>query len=406
MHDYQSKLQWLDDQQQSMRDLLTTICNINSGTFNVEGIAKIQSILEQQFSPLADQHKLIPLEAYQQIDSQGNQIHSPLGPALWLEKNADAQRQVLLCIHCDTVYDLLHTFQKCDVLPQDSNRLRGPGVADAKGGIVVMLFALKCLAESSWQDDIGWQVLINSDEEIGSPGSVKLFESLLRPHQTAMLFEPAYPDGSLVAQRKGSGNFSFVIHGHAAHAGREFHLGRNALVKAAELAGQIHAFNGVEADVTLNVGRIDGGGALNVVPDLAILRVNARVVDFRQATWVEQQFAAMASAIEQQAGFRCELHGYFSSPPKVLDTRTKKIQQQVESAAAELQIATPWLMSGGASDGNKFAALDLPNIDTLGVVGGNIHSDREYVELNSLVPRAKLAALMLMKYASGEFEMP
>ena len=143
-----------------------------------------------------------------------------------------------------------HEFQTCSKL--DNGNINGPGVADAKGGIVVMLAALRALESSPLAGSIGWDVLLNADEEIGSPGSVHVVKKLASRCDVGLLYEPALPDGTLVSWRKGSGNFTFVVRGRAAHAGREFEKGRNAIVAVSRLIDQIAEFN-VEPEVTLSL---------------------------------------------------------------------------------------------------------------------------------------------------------
>ena len=159
---------------------------------------------------------------------------------------------------------------------RDDGTLNGPGVADAKGGIVVMLHALQALEASPLAEHIGWEVLLNPDEEIGSPGSRPLIDSIAPRCDFGLLFEPALGDNQLVSWRKGSGNFSLLVRGRSAHAGRAFAEGRNALVAAAKVVQAISDLN-TDPEVTFNVARIDGGSPMNVVPDLAIVRANVRV---------------------------------------------------------------------------------------------------------------------------------
>ena len=143
-----------------------------------------------------------------------------------------------------------------------------------------------------------------------------------------------------------------------------------------------------------------------MVPDTAVVRFNVRVLETGQVEIVEHDINEIVRISNEIEGITAQLYGYFSSPPKMVDAATQQIQKNIETAAGELGIGVKWTQTGGACDGNKLYAAGLPNIDTLGVVGGNIHSSDEYVDLDSLTERAKLVALMLMKYASGEFELP
>ena len=404
MKDFKDELAWLDNKQQVMQDLLVKLCDQNSGTFNLDGLAKVQQILIDSYAKLGGNTQILECDQYEQVDSQGNLVQQPLGNAIQISQRPDARKQVFLCIHMDTVYPIDHPFQKCG--PESNGTVNGPGVADAKGGLVVMLYALLCLEQANFSDKLGWEVVINPDEEIGSPGTTSLFKERAKHFDFGMLFEPSYPDGTLVGQRKGSGNFHFVIRGKSAHAGREFDKGRNALVAASKLALMISELNGQQPSVTFNIGKIEGGDALNRVPDLAIVRVNVRVENSEQVSWVEKSLDKIVAQIDSlDDEIHCEKHGVFSSPPKVLCDKTKQFQSVIENCGKLLGVPIEWVKTGGASDGNKLAAAGLPNIDTLGVVGGNIHSPDEYVNVESLVPRAKLAASILLNYAADEFSI-
>jgi glutamate carboxypeptidase len=249
-------------------------------------------------------------------------------------------------------------------------------------------------------------VLINPDEELGSPGSAHLFEALARQHDLGLLFEPALPDGSLVASRKGSGNFTVVMRGRSAHAGRDFHAGRNAVVALAEFVVQLHQFNVPGSAVTVNVGRFEGGGAVNVVPDRAICRVNVRVTAHSERDVFQAQLADLAREFATREGYKVELHEASKAPPKAADAATLRLLEHVAACGREIGLDLHWRDSGGTCDGNRLAAAGLTNVDSLGPRGGNLHSPDEFLLLDSLTERAKLSALLLMKLAAGEIDWP
>jgi len=261
----------IDQRQDHWLNILRDWCAIGSGTHHLAGLKTMADALAAEFGVFGDV-KRIDLPPSTQIDSAGNEVSLPLGQALSIVRRPNAARRVLLVIHYDTVYSPGNPFRQVSVLPD--GRWSGPGVVDAKGGIVVMLAALHALEASPLAEKIGWEVILNPDEEIGSPGSASLLDEAARRNHLGLLFEPALPDGSLVGERKGSGNFTIVIRGKAAHAGRDFAAGRSAVVALAELIVQAAVRSG---GITLNCGQISGGGAVNIVPDLAIGRFNARV---------------------------------------------------------------------------------------------------------------------------------
>ena len=150
------------------------------------------------------------------------------------------------------------------------------------------------------------------------------------------------------------------------------------------------------------MGHVQGGGPVNVVPDLAECRFNVRVLTREDQTTFEDRLKCLAAEINRIDGISLELHGRFTRPPKPLDGKTLKLLEQVAACGRDLGLSLRWRSTGGACDGNNLAAAGLTTIDSLGVTGGDIHSPEEYVLLDSLVERAKLTALLLMKLAAGE----
>lgn len=390
---------WLDSCQPEMLDLLIRLCNTNSGTKNLAGLESVRGILAAAWSRLDGGIETLETDPVKSISDTGETVTERLGRLLRITRYPERRPRVLLCIHMDTVYEPGSGFQTCRWL--DSGRLNGPGVIDAKGGLVMMLYALLTLERSPLAGRIGWQVIINPDEEIGSPGSERILTEAARAADLGLLFEPTLPDGSLVSWRKGVGNFSFVVRGRSAHAGRDFRMGRNAIVALNRLMLEVHALN-TDPEVTFNIGRISGGGALNVVPDLAIGRVNVRVRTQDQGDRVIRKFQELTVQASQQDGISVTLEGGFTSPPKELIPGTDRLQRRIEEAGELVGLPVTWSGSGGGSDGNKFAAAGLPNIDSLGPGGGSIHSPDEFLLVDSLVPRTKLAALVLLSLAAEQ----
>ena len=390
-------IELLDNRQEEMLQQVIHLCDINSGTRNLTGLAQVKDKLVGMFQSLGGELALVDSVPETLLNNQGEQLDSQLGQSIHIVKRTDAKHKVLLCIHMDTVYQQDSLFQRCVL--RDDGTLNGPGVADAKGGIVVMLHALQALEASPLAEHIGWEVLLNADEEIGSPGSRPMIDSIAKRCDFGLLFEPALGDSQLVSWRKGSGNFSLLVRGRSAHAGRAFAEGRNALVAAAKVAQAISDLN-TDPEVTFNVARIDGGSPMNVVPDLAIVRVNVRVRTADEQKTVEQQLESVAQTLSQLDGIEVSLHGEFRSPPKPITPGMEAVMQRIEKCGSPLGIDIQWSGTGGASDGNKFAAAGLPNIDSMGPCGGRIHSNEEFLIVDSLVPRAKLTALVLLDFAN------
>lgn len=373
---------------------------INSGSYNLEGLERMLSALEPAFQGLGGRMERVELAPHSIVDMEGLACVRSLGKALSIRKSRAGRPRVFLCIHTDTVYGVDHEFQHCADL--DANVLRGPGVADAKGGIVVLLTALEALERSPWADGVSWEVLLNPDEEIGSPGSATLLHDAALSNDVGLVFEPALADGSLVGERPGSGGFAVVVRGKAAHAGREPHLGRNAINALSELIVDLNAFPTDHPGVTINVGAVKGGGPVNIVPDLAICRFNARVTTEDARKMFEAFLSELTATFNARDGISMEVHGQFGRAPKPVEGRTLELLRAVVGCASDMGLDLQWRASGGTSDGNNLVAAGLPTVDSLGVRGGGIHSSDEFVFVDSLVERARLTALFLMKLGAGE----
>jgi glutamate carboxypeptidase len=228
-----------------------------------------------------------------------------------------------------------------------------------------------------------------------------LVESAKRNH-VGLVFEPAIGEGNIVDTRKGSGVFTFIVHGRAAHSGRDFAAGRSAIAALATMVNKLHALNDTLSGIIVNVGKIEGGGAVNVVPDLAIARVNVRVTVPQDEAVIRERFQSIVDEANQLDGIRVELHGGIGSPPKVLDDKSRRLLDLIFACGRELGLSLSSQPSGGVSDGNKLAAAGLPVIDSLGPRGGKLHSPEEFLYVDSLPERAKLAFLVLAKLATGE----
>lgn len=392
---YTPYLQLINGQQDQMADLLEGWANINSGSNNLAGLAQMRTALETAFLPLGGTMQTIPLPPRIKIDSLGQTVHVPHGDALRITKHPSASIQVFLGGHMDTVYGPQHPFQK--VIRLDKNRMQGPGVADMKGGLVVLLKALTALENSPFAGKVGWEVLINPDEELGSQGSHPLLVEAAKRNRLGLLFEPSLPDGSIVTSRKGSANFTVVAKGRAAHAGRDFASGRNAISALARFINAIEELNNPSEGITINVGHVEGGGPTNIVPDLAICRFNVRVVAPEGLIMIRERLQSEVAKGNQREGITLSLHENVSRPPKPFDRKTEALFLELKKCATDLRLPFDGKPSGGVCDGNILSAEGLPVIDTLGVLGGNIHTADEYVELDSLPQRATLAAYFLMQ---------
>jgi glutamate carboxypeptidase len=274
-----------------------------------------------------------------------------------------------------------------------------------KGGLVVMLQALRAFETLPFKDSLGYEILLSPDEEIGSPASAALLADLGARSHVGMTYEPALASGAMVHARKGSGIFTLIMRGRAAHVGRAFDDGRSAIVAAAEAVTRLHAINGQRDGVTVNIGAIDGGGPVNIVPDMAVVRFNIRVPDAENAVWAKAQADAVVAALAGLDGVSCELLGGFGRPPKPLTAAQATMVAWTKAAGAPLGLDLSFQASGGVCEGNNLAAAGCPNIDTLGPCGGALHSDEEFALAESFSPRSQLSLMLLAGFASGALDL-
>ncbi|WP_186401042.1 hydrolase [Sphingopyxis sp. P1IMeth2] len=368
---------------------------VNSGTGNLAGLKTVAGLLADAFSALPGTVRLVAPDPVESVDAAGRVQTIERGAHLHLRVRPEAPVQLLLTGHMDTVFAADHPFQSLKWL--EPGVLNGPGTADMKGGIAVILAALSALEASPLAERVGYDVMINSDEETGSHASAALIAELARGKTAALTYEPALPDGTLAGARPGSGNFSVLIHGRSAHAGRNPEDGRNALVAAADLALRLNALK--SPDLKVNPAKIDGGGPNNVVPDQAILRVNMRPMTPDAMAAAEAALRDAIAAIQRDHDVHCHLYGGFNRPPKPLDAAATRLFELVRDCGAALGLSIGWNATGGVCDGNNIAACGIPVVDTMGPRGGAIHSSDEFLIVDSLAERAQLSALTLMKIA-------
>jgi glutamate carboxypeptidase len=400
MQGYAPYLAGLASQTHVMADFVADWVEISSGSHDVKGLAALSQKIRSAFEVLGGTVEELDLPPQTDMDASGQDLKLPLGKALRFRKRPNAPLQVFLGIHMDVVYG-------SGVTPKirvENGIMYACGAADAKGGLVILLKALEAFEASPFATNVGWEVLLNPDEELSSPGSRHLLAEAASRNHLGLLFEPSLPNGNIVGARKGSGNFIALVRGRAAHAGRDPHLGRNAIHALAHFIVALESWGKSQSGITVNVGKIEGGGPLNRVPDLAIGRFNIRVSDRANQMLAENFLLKLTEQFSLQEGISLEIKGGFSSPPKPMTASYQALLEAVKECGDKLGMTINWEDSGGVSDGNKLAALGLPNVDTMGAMGGKIHSSEEFLVLDSLVERATLTALLLMRLGSGELK--
>lgn len=368
---------------------------VNSGSRNLPGLADMAGLLADAFSALPGDIDLASPDEVDAVDTDGTIRVVNHGRHLHITVRPHAPAQILLTGHMDTVFAATDPFQELRWL--ENGVLNGPGVADMKGGIALMLAALKAVEASPAATRIGYEVIINSDEEVGSASSAALIRQAAKGKIAALTYEPALPDGTLAGARAGSGNFSIIVAGRSAHAGRNPEEGRNALVAAADIALRLKAASG--AGFSCNPARIDGGGPNNVVPAHAVLRVNFRPKTPEDEAAAAALLDAVISDVAREHDVHIHRHGGFGRPPKPIDAGAARLFGLVKQCGADLGLPISWRDTGGVCDGNNIAACGVPVVDTMGARGGSIHSAEEFLITGSLAERAQLSALTIMRIA-------
>lgn len=368
---------------------LETWSSVNTGSDNLSGIERFAKILRPYFEELGASIDEVELPHRKIITNEGDLLSKPVGKALVATKRPDVHPRILLVGHLDTVFPEDSPFQTTKLLSE--NRLNGPGVADMKGGVLILLETLKMWESSPHHAKLGWQVILNPDEEVGSPCSQNLLMDAAREAEIGLIFEPSFPDGTLVSERRGSATFTLIARGVSAHAGRAFHLGKNAVTALSPLIVAIDRLN--SPTLTVNVGTMHGGIAPNIVPDLAMSRIGIRAETADELDEVLTTIEALAK--EQEI----TTIRHTVRPPKPFDPHTQKLFELLRQCGETNDQILSWEPTGGVCDGNFLAAAGLPTIDTLGVVGGDIHTYDEYVELDSIPQRINLVFNLLTRIA-------
>ena len=320
--------------------------------------------------------------------SYGDVLEARFGP-----RRRDA-KPVLLLGHLDTVWPIgtLRTMP-CRVA---AGRLWGPGTLDMKAGVAMVLTAIEMLAEA---DVLNREIilLLNSDEEIGSPVSRPITESLARDCSAVFVLEPAQGLAYKTA-RKGTGNWRIDIRGKAAHAGVDFEKGASALRELSHVIDTVSNWTSLKRGITVSVGVAGGGSKTNVIPAESFAEVDVRIAKMADGPRIERKFTMLKPADK-----RCSLavSGGINRPPMERTRGTVRLFEQARSLAAELGFALDEAATGGASDGNLTSALGVPTLDGMGAVGEGAHAAHESIVLEHIAPRTALLAGMLATSTSS-----
>lgn len=378
MHPFQFDLQkYLNE--------LEMLVNIDSGSYDVEGIKKIAHYFEALYKELGWTVEFLL-------------FNDQVGPCLEIRNTVHEKIDILLTGHLDTVFPIgtsvLRPFSIKD------NRAYGPGVADMKSGLLSLYYTIKSLNFEKLKDKPSICIALNSHEEISSLYSYKWIQQLATKSRYAFVLEPARKNGDLVRARKGILKYSINLTGVSAHAGVEPEKGISAINELAYWIMELNKLTNYDMGTTLNVGLISGGTAPNVVAENANAVIDVRFSCVNEIKKLDQLF----NHLEQHAsamGIKSNINRVGFRPPMNPTQKSEELIDIANSIGKKLNIQFGWTTTGGGSDANFISAEGVPTIDALGPIGGGTHGVDEYIEINSIEPRINLLRELLievMKY--------
>ncbi|WP_456425219.1 M20 family metallopeptidase [Rhodocaloribacter sp.] len=371
---------YLTEHEEEMIDFLKALVLAESPSNVPEAQAGVQRLLAGALAELDFDVRRIPGRGR----SGGHLYARP-------RRRARGRPAQLLLGHCDTVWPP----GTLDEMPFEvrGDEVRGPGVFDMKGGLAMIVFALRALGTLGRTPPVTPVVFINSDEEIGSVESQSYLRMLARRVERVYVLEPALGlSGKLKTARKGVGRFVIHVRGVGAHAGLDPGAGVSAILELSHVIQKLHALNDLERGVTVNVGLIDGGQRPNVVAPVSKAVVDVRVPTREEARRVE---AAIRSLKPTTPGATLTIEGRVGRPPMERTPRNRALWHAARAAARALDIPLEEGCAGGGSDGN-ITSLFTATLDGLGAVGEGAHARHEFAFRDKLTERCALLALLIL----------
>ncbi|UCF30173.1 MAG: M20 family metallopeptidase [bacterium] len=368
----------VQDLRPEVLSFLRSLVEVNSYSRNYEGINRVGEVVAG----------VMPADLGHRIHLDRNGVNHHI-----FENTAASGGPVVLIGHVDTVFPPRTRSRKFEAV---DGRVYGPGTADMKGGITVMVYALKVLEEMGLLPAIPLRVLVNGDEEIGSPHSSSTVEELGRGASCALVFECGGLNGEVVHCRRGIRRFRLTVRGKARHAGVKSGAKDSAVVELSRMVLALEALNEEDTGVSLNVGKISGGTATNIVPDLAKASFEFRFWDENTEERVLDSIRDITGHVQCE-GCSAKLVCHHSRPAGRPAQGTDRLFSVLASAAEELGMKVAKEKRGGTSDANFLMAQGIPTLDGMGPIGDLDHSPDEYIIEESLYERIALTALLLTK---------
>ncbi len=372
-------LRWAHKNQPSLIRFIRTLVECESPTDSPDAVSRCAELLADSLGDIAD-GRLIPGKGAG---------HTYVGSFRLPGKQV--RGRILALGHSDTVWPMgtLRTmkFRKRD------GRLWGPGVLDMKAGLAIFAFAMRGLRELKIPVTHEVQLLVNPDEEIGSPVSRATTEALAKGCRAVLVLEPGTGlEGKAKTARKGIGGYRVAVRGVAAHSGVDFEKGASAVIELARQIDKIAGFTDLKRGITVNPGVVSGGTRANVIAAEAEVQVDIRVPRAQDAVALEKRFRALKPFDK-----RCSLEvtGGLNRPPMERSKGVSELFRQARDLAVQLGVTLDESSTGGGSDGNFTAALGVPTLDGIGAVGEGAHASHESVLVDRLADRVALLAKLV-----------
>ncbi|RHW39545.1 M20 family peptidase [Lysinibacillus yapensis] len=358
-----------------MLQLIEQLVNIDSGSYVKKGVDRVGAILKEKYEELG----FI-------VDVKEEKV---FGNNMVIQHKNAKDPKIILVAHMDTVFPEGTVAKRPFTI--EGSRAYGPGVVDMKSSQVELIYAIKALQKVGSKSVENILIILNVDEELGSITSRPLIEKHSKGKEYALIMEPARKDGSLVTARRGGGHYEIVVKGKAAHSGIEPENGRSAIEELAYKIIQLHQLNDHEKGISVNVGLIEGGSSVNTVSANAVAHVDIRISQLEQAAYLEKKIKEICSKTEV-AGTKIEIEGAINRPPMEFNHQTEELFHIIQDVGKEIGLKVKYTATGGGGDASFTSATGVATVDGLGPVGGNAHSEREYLEIDTLPERTLLLA--------------
>ncbi len=372
---------YLDSKKQEMYDLLERLVNTDSGTYDKEGVDAVGDMLLEKFEEIGMDVKV--------------HYEEKLGNHLEIKASRDLDPKILIIAHMDTVFPKGEAEKRPFKVIGD--KAFGPGVNDEKASHVQVLYALKALKEAGSDAYKNVHIIFNSDEEIGSPTSKPLIKQVAENKQYSLVVECSRPNGGLVTERKGVGQFTLDVKGKSAHSGVDPERGRSAIEEISHKIIKLQQLNNYDEGISVNVGLVQGGTSTNTIPSVARADIDVRFNNEQQAADIVKKITEISQE-EHVSGTVTKLKGDISRPPMLKTSETEQLINVIHEAADDLGITIREVSSGGGSDASFTASEGIPTVDGMGPMGEFSHSEKEeYTDLKTFPQFTALLAKTIEK---------